>query len=156
MESVMKDSVLPVVAEVELVYKTKVKPSSRPQITASLDAYRILMNSWDQNLIELREQFKILLLNRANKVLGIYQASSGGVSSTIADVKLIILAALKSNAAKIILTHNHPAGSLKPSTEDINLTRKITNAGKLLDIQVLDHLIVTTEGYYSFQDQGML
>lgn len=155
MESVMKEFVSPAVAEVELVYRTRIKPSSRPQVISSKDAHKILMNSWDDSIIELQEQFKVLLMNRANKVLGIYLASSGGVSSTIADVKLILLVALKANASKIILSHNHPSGSLKPSPEDIKLTRKITEAGKLLEIKVLDHLIVTTEGYYSFQDEGV-
>jgi len=72
------------------------------------------MDSWDENLIEFQGQFKVLLMNRANKVLGRYLASTGGMSSTIADVKLILLAALKANASKILLSHNHPSGSLKP------------------------------------------
>lgn len=156
MESVMELTTFGMVAEVELIYKSKVKASERPQVKKSSDAYQILLKSWDENKLEFIEQFKVILLNRNNKVLGIYEASTGGVSGTIADAKLIFTAALKANASGIILSHNHPSGNLKPSQADIHLTNKLKEAGKLLDIQVLDHIIVTTEGYYSFADEGVL
>ena len=100
------------VAEIQLSYKTKVKPSQRPKITSSKDAYDILLESWDEDKLEFIEQFKILLLNRASKVLGIYEASTGGVSGTVADPKLIFAAAIKANASAIILSHCHPSGNL--------------------------------------------
>lgn len=143
-------------AEVQLVYKTKVKPSDRPKISASADAYGLLLQTWDSNTIELREEFKILLLNRANRVLGVFSLSKGGVSGTVADPKLIFVAAIKTNASGIILAHNHPSGNLQPSQSDLSLTRKCREAGKLLDIPVLDHIIVTTENYYSMTDEGIL
>jgi DNA repair protein RadC len=96
------------------------------------------------------------LLNRCNRVLGIYELSSSGITGTVADVRLITTAALKANAVAIFLSHNLPSGKLKPSRADEELTRKIKEAGKYLDIQVLDHVIVTSEGYYSFADEGMI
>lgn len=144
------------VAEIQLTYKTKVKPSQRPKITSSKEAYEILLGSWDEDKLEFVEQFKILLLNRANKVLGIYEVSTGGVSGTVADPKLIFAAAINANASAIILSHSHPSGQLKPSQADITLTKRLTEGGRLLEIPVLDHIIVTGEGYYSFADEGVL
>ena len=144
------------VTEIQLTYKNKVNISDRPRITCSEDAYKILIHNWDQDTLELREEFKILLLNRANKVLGIVNISSGGVSGTVADPKLIFSAALKANSSGIILSHCHPSGNLKPSEADISLTNKLKNGGTLLEISVLDHIIVTENGYFSFADQGMI
>lgn len=144
------------IAEIELIYKSKVKATERPQITTSRDAYRVLLKIWEAGKMELQEQFAILLLNRANKVLGIYKVSTGGMTGTVADPKLIFAAALKANACALILSHNHPSGNVKPSKADEELTTKIKNAGNLLDVKVLDHLIVSNEGYFSFADEGLL
>lgn len=144
------------VAEIQLTYKTKVKPSQRPMITSSKEAYAILLESWDEDKLEFVEQFKVLLLNRANKVLGIYEVSTGGVSGTVADPKLIFAAAIKANASAIILSHSHPSGQLKPSDADLKLTKNLKDGGQYLEISVLDHIIVTSEGYYSFADEGVL
>lgn len=144
------------VSEVELVYKSKVKASQRPVVSASKEVYEVLRRNWDENKIELVEQFKVLLLNKGNKVIGIYEASTGGVTGTVADPKVIFIAALKAAAGSIILAHNHPSGNLKPSRADIELTKKIKFGGDLLDITVLDHLIITDEAYYSFADEGIL
>jgi DNA repair protein RadC len=156
MEQLMNVSALTTVAEIELVYKSKVRPSERPLINSSRNCYELLLQTWDENKIDFVEQFKVLLLNRCNRVLGIYELSTGGIVGTVADVRLIMAAALKSNAVAIILSHNHPSGNLKPSRPDMELTAKIKEAGKYLDIQVLDHVIVTSEGYYSFADEGVL
>jgi DNA repair protein RadC len=144
------------VAEVQLIYKSNVKPSQRPKIATSKDAQQIFMSMWDETKLELAEQFKVMLLNRGQKVLGIFELSTGGISGTVADPKLIFAAALKGVASGIILAHNHPSGNLKPSQSDIEITRKVKEAGRFLEIQVLDHLIITTEGYYSFADEGLL
>lgn len=144
------------VSEVEVVYKSKVKPSQRPQVSQSKEVYELLKRNWDESKIELLEQFKILLLNRANKVLGICELSTGGISGTVADPKMIFIAALNAAASNIILAHNHPSGSLKPSKADIELTRKIKDGGQLLEITVLDHLIISSEGFYSLADEGMM
>lgn len=115
MEKRIKNSSFPKVAEIKLTYRAKVKPSERPQVTSSTDCYNVLKQSWDSGKIEFVEQFKVMLLNRANKVLGIYELSTGGVAGTVADPKLIFAAALKACASSIVLCHNHPSGNLKPS-----------------------------------------
>jgi DNA repair protein RadC len=144
------------VSEINIRYRPIFKASERLQVSTSQEVYTILYNNWDIYKIELQEQFKILLLNRANKVIGIYEVSSGGMSGTIADPKLIFATALKAGASSIILSHNHPSGNLKPSQADIALTQKIIKAGSFLDIAVLDHIIITSEGYFSFQDEGII
>ncbi|SDL87287.1 DNA repair protein radc [Daejeonella rubra] len=144
------------VSEISVTYKPIFKASERPVISTSQDCYNILLQNWDMNKIDLLEQFKILLLNRANKVLGIYEVSSGGMAGTVADPKLIFSAALKGCANSIILAHNHPSGSLKPSQADISLTQKLRTAGNFLDIDVLDHIILTSEGYISFIEEGLM
>lgn len=144
------------IAEVQLIYSTNVKPSDRPRINSSRDTYEILRQGWDSNTIELREEMKVVLLNTWHKVLGVYKVSQGGVAGTFADPKLIFAAALKANATAIILCHNHPSGNTAPSKSDIDLTKKCKQAGELLDIKVLDHMIITSEGYSSFADEGMM
>lgn len=144
------------VAEIRLTYLSKVKASERRKITSSQDCYQVLLDCWNRSCLEFVEEFKVLLLNRANKVLGIVPISKGGVAGTVADPKLIFVAALKANASSLILAHNHPSGNEKPSQADIQLTQKIKEGGKFLDLPVLDHLIITSEGYYSFADEGVL
>lgn len=156
MEQVMNKEALMNVAEVELVYKSKVKASQRPYISSSSDAATLLKSLWEDGKMDLVEQFKVLYLNRANRVLALYPISSGGITGTVADPRLIFATALKINAVSIILCHNHPSGSLKPSLADQELTQKIKNAGGFLDIKVLDHLVVSSDGYFSFADEGLL
>ncbi len=144
------------VAEIQLSYKSNVKPSLRPKITSSRDAHEVLKQVWNDSLIELCEQFKVLFTNRANKVLGVFEVSTGGIAGTVADPKLIFVAALKAGATGIILSHNHPSGNLTPSHADIELTKKIKEGGRLLEIQLLDHLILTSESYFSFADEGLI
>lgn len=141
-------------AEIEISYKPKYKPSELPKVVTSSDAYGCLKDVFPG--LEYREYFYILCLNRNNKVLGYCQISVGGVSGTIADVKIIMQAALKSNSCSIILAHNHPSGNLIPSQADKDLTKKISEAGRFLDIPVLDHLILTPETFFSFADEGMM
>lgn len=102
------------------------------------------------------EAFYILLLNRANKVIREIQISEGGLSGTVADPKKIFKLALEHNASAIILCHNHPSGNIKPSDADIKLTHKLRNAGEMLDLPVIDHIILGEENYYSFADEGKL
>jgi DNA repair protein RadC len=143
-------------AEVELIYKSKVKASMRPLIKSSADIKDLLLQLWNPGKIELIEEFKVLFLNRANRIIGVLDASSGGITGTVADPRIILAAALKCCAVNIILAHNHPSGSLKPSRADEELTTKIKEAARYLDISVLDHIIVSTEGYYSFADEGLI
>jgi DNA repair protein RadC len=144
------------IAEVQLIYKSKVKASDRKKITCSRDAYNIFMENWNPDIIEFVEEFKILLMNRSNAVLGILDISKGGISGTVTDVRVVYLAAIKANASGIICAHNHPSRNLNPSESDTRLTQKLKEAGSLMEIQLLDHLIFTTdESYYSFADNGL-
>ncbi len=151
----MKNTLLNLnIAEVQISYSTKVPARDRLQVKTSrsaVDALRLFYPG-----MEHREYFYILLLNRANQILGYYQVSSGGVSGTVVDPKLVFQAALKANASSLILAHNHPSGQLTPSQADIDLTKKVKSGGAFLDIPVLDHLILTEESYYSFADEGII
>jgi DNA repair protein RadC len=145
------------VSEVILTYKTKINPKDRFKVTSSRDAYNLLFGCWNKNTIEHVEEFKILLLNRSNAVLGILAVSKGGISGTVTDIRLIFQGALKTNASGIIICHNHPSGNALPSDSDKRITQKIKEAGNILDIQLLDHLIILpVEGYFSFADDGSL
>jgi DNA repair protein RadC len=144
------------IAEVQLIYKSKVPASQRRKITCSKDVYELLLQNWNANTLEYVEEFKVLLMNRSNAVLGIIAVSKGGVSGTVTDVRVVYQAAIKANASGIIVAHNHPSGNLNPSESDTKITNKIKEAGNLLDIQLLDHLIITPEDYYSFADNGLL
>jgi len=144
------------VSEIEVSYRPKFKASERPKVTQSKDIYSLLYHNWDMNKMELQEQFKVVLLSRASKVLGIYEVSSGSMGGTLADPKLIFGTALKACASSIVLAHNHPSGSLTPSQADIQLTKKIKDGGQILDILVIDHLILTSESYFSFADEGLI
>lgn len=143
-----------IIAEIELMYSTTTQ--EKLSVSGSEFAYKVFLEYWNTKTIELQEEFKVLLLNRSNKALGIYHMSKGGVSGTVVDIKLLLATALKANASGIIIAHNHPSGNLKPSETDKSLTRKIKEACKYLDILLLDHLIVTRNSYYSFSDNSEL
>ena len=143
------------ISEIKITYQPKFKASERPKVSSSSDAFDIILNQWD-NDIEYRESFAVLLLNRANKCLGMTFISKGGISGTIADPKMIFQAALKANASSIIIAHNHPSGNLKPSDNDIKLTKAIKNAGATLELPVIDHLILSNDTFFSFADEGIL
>jgi len=144
------------VCEVELVYRNKVRPDERPMITTSSMAYEAMMAVWDVNKIELIEQSKIILLDTSMKCLGVVDISTGGIAQCLIDPRIVFAAALKGRATSILLAHNHPSGNLKPSKPDINMTDNIVKAGNLLQIKLEDHLIVTTDGYYSMRDNGYI
>lgn len=125
----------------------------KPQISGSLDAYNVLK----LHLSDLRtEEFWAVFLNQSNKVIHIAQLTQGGISQSIVDVRVLFKTALEHFSTGIIVAHNHPSGNKKPSTEDINITKKIKDAGNLMNIQLLDHLIITQNSYLSFADEGLL
>lgn len=144
------------VAEVKISYQPKVKACNRPKVCNSKDAFHLLTRLWDVETLEFVESFKIILLNRANRVLGVSQIGVGGTSAVIVDPKLVFVTALKANAHSMILAHNHPSGELIPSEPDRKITRKLVEIGRILDIAILDHLIVTPDSYFSFADEGEL
>lgn len=140
-------------AEINITYHNKQKYSDMRKVTCSSDADEVLRSIWSDQ-IEYREEFVILCLNRANKVLGYSKVSSGGTTGTVADPKIIFQIALKSNASSIILAHNHPSGNTLPSENDKKLTSQLKEAGSLLDIPVLDHIIISSDSYRSLADEG--
>ena len=145
------------ISEVRLVYRTKFKASERLQVKCSKDAVDIFMENWELDSIEHIEEFKLMLLTRSYKVLGIASLSKGDISGTVTDVRLILQYAIKANASGIIICHNHPSGNVQPSESDIAITRKIKESGIVMDIQLLDHLIIVPEvAYYSMGDEGIV
>lgn len=133
--------------------RNEIAPNRKFKITSSSDVYKLMRPVL---LDQPTEHFWIILLNRANQVLKKLAVSMGGVSGTLADPKVIFKHALNHLASSIILVHNHPSGTLKPSEADIRLTSQLKSSGKMLDIPVLDHLIFTDESYFSFSDEGIL
>ena len=141
-------------AEIQVYYSTQ--NTQKEKINSVQTAYEFLLQSWDLGTLELQEEFKVILLNRANEALGIYSLSKGGITGTVVDVRLIFAVALKCNASSIIVSHNHPSGNAKPSDADISLTKKIKKCSDLLDITLIDHLIITKNAFYSFSTEGIL
>ena len=144
------------VAEISVSYRPAV--ANKPIVVSALDAYVLFKQFFDEGTISLQESFMVMYLNRMNRVLGIYPMSIGGITGTVADIRLIFSVALTIASTSILLAHNHPSGNMKSSKGDIDLTNRIKDAGKLLDIKLLDHLIISPkEGeYYSFADDGIL
>ncbi len=144
------------VAEIAIQYKRAHTFESMPFIRVSEDAYKIFLKIWNTDQLDYIEEIYILLLNRANRVLGVSNVSKGGVGGTVVDHKVIFGTALKAHASAFVIGHNHPSGRLEPSPADINFTKNLKEAGTILDIKLIDHLIITSEGYYSFADEGQL
>ena len=144
------------VAEVQLSYRNTVPYDKRTKVRDAKDAYKVMLKTHDDGTLDYIETFKVLYLNQNNHVLGCRTISEGGLASTCCDVRTILQGALLTNAVGIILAHNHPSGNVTPSLSDIKTTNQITKAAKLLDIQVLDHIIYTRENCYSFADDGEL
>ncbi|RAV99882.1 RadC family protein [Pseudochryseolinea flava] len=143
-----------IIAAMELGRRRKdLEVREKPKISGSRDVYELLKS----DLMDLpHEEFWILLLNRANRVTKKFQISQGGVAGTVADPKIIFKLALENLASGLILAHNHPSGNLTASQADINLTHKLKEGAKLLEIQVLDHVIIAGQKYFSFADEGMI
>lgn len=145
---------LSIIAALEIGRRRKNQKAETPNsINRSQHVYDVVF----QNFADLlHEEFWVLILNRANKIQSQHRISVGGLSGTVADPKVIFKIALQQGASAIILAHNHPSGQLRPSEEDLNITKKLVEAGKLLEISVLDHLIVTDNGYFSFADEALI
>lgn len=144
------------ITKIDLIYSNPHKIEDQPQVTNSAVVHYLFRKAWDMDKIELQEQFKIMLLNRQNRFLGIYDLATGGMSHCFVDLKLAFAAAITGKASNIILAHNHPSGSTTPSDADHRLTQEFAAAGKLLTLPVLDHLILTRYGYASFADRGLM
>jgi DNA repair protein RadC len=143
-----------IVAALELGRRRKAQDmEEKPKISSSKDAFDLIQG----DLMDLpHEEFWVLLLNRMHQVVKKKRVSEGGVSGTVADPKIIYKLALEDLASGVIVAHNHPSGNLKPSQSDIDLTRKLKEAGRMLEIQLLDHLIIANRNYFSFADEGLI
>jgi len=142
------------VGEVELSYKPKFK--NLHKVISSEDAYKYLLPTYKEGTICYKEYFKVLFLNQSNQVLGYTLISEGGITETCADVRVILQAALLTNSVALVLAHNHPSGNPRPSRQDMDITKQVKGAARLMRITVIDHLILTDTGYYSFADEGEL
>lgn len=143
-----------IVNEIKLSYTRK--GNSEKLISRSQDAVDVFRQHFISDEIDYRESFFALFLNQSNKVLGIRKISESGISSTIVDVRIIMQTALLCNASFLIVAHNHPSGNLKPSSEDLNITKKLKDASEFLNIKLLDHCILSSTDYMSFTDSGYL
>lgn len=140
--------------EILLSYRRGTEAISK--ITKAEEANRVFRTIYDTATLDYIESSYVLFLNRANNTIGWLKLSQGGTCETIIDVKVLFATALKCGAHGVIISHNHPSGQLKASEQDKRLTRRIQQAGNMLNIPLLDHLILTSEGFYSFAEEGML
>lgn len=142
------------ISEIKVSYQQSLLNAQK--IASSMDAYKNFKAHWDNNLLELVEESKVMFLNYRNQVLGILDLSRGGTTSTIVDPKMIFSVALKCNAHGIILAHNHPSGNPNASHLDLALTKKLRRGAEILGMELLNHLILTSCGYTSLSDEGLM
>ena len=152
------EAIQPAVAEITIVYVNRQKAKERQQINSSADAHQYFLRGFNADTIAVQEEFMAIYLNRANQVLGLYKVGRGGMTGTVADPRLMIAVALKIAAVGIIVAHNHPSGSMRPSRHDEELTNKLKEGARFMDIKLLDHLILAPDGeqFFSFADEGLL
>jgi DNA repair protein RadC len=144
------------VGEIKIRYKPR-KVLNAPNMVSSQEVYNVLVQFFKDEIMALQEQFVVLYLNQANKLIGFYCMSTGGLTGTVADIRLILAVGLKTNCTQLIVAHNHPSGNLTASSADKELTRKLKEAAAVMDIKLLDHLIVVPSGnYLSFSDEGLI
>ena len=142
------------VAEIEINYKPLI--TDHAVIKSSAQAYELIKARWDKEKINLQEQFAALFFNHSKKIIGWRVISTGNMTKCIIDIKLLVSLALHCMATQVVIIHNHPSGNLAPSQPDEDLTNIIKDALKLIDVQLLDHLIIVESGYFSFSDEGLL
>ncbi len=143
------------IAEVTISYKFGKYFADCEKITSSNSVYEIGQEV-SKEYIEHHERFNIILLNNSNHVLGVAELSKGGITGTLVDMRIVYQNLIKANAVAFIAFHNHPSGNLNPSEADKQLTKKLKEGAQLLDIKLLDHVIITTKGYFSFADEGII
>lgn len=142
--------------KVKISFDKKLKREQYFKITSSKSCWQAFKTVFNADTINWYEEFILLSLNNSNQVIGFYKVASGGMTATIVDIRIIMTILLNSCATAFIVAHNHPSGKLQASEQDIQVTKKIKEAAKLLDITLLDHIIMTDESYYSFNDEGIL
>ncbi len=142
--------------KIKVKFDKNLTTSQLVKISSSLDAVEVFREIFNKDTFNWHEEMILLCLNNSNKVVGFYKISSGGITGTVVDVRMIFTIALKTLATSIMVAHNHPSGQLTPSESDKQITKKLKNAGDFLDIKLLDHLILTDTAYLSFADEGLL
>ena len=140
----------------EITLKYKASGIVTTQIKGSDDSYKLLKQMYDEDTLDYCESSIVIYFNQANRSIGWQKLSQGGISGTVVDVRMILVTALNCGATGIIVSHNHPSGALKASEQDDTLTKKLNEACKIMDLRLLDHVIVTSKGYYSYVDEGKL
>jgi len=147
------DTTLP---HVRISFDRRCPVSERVYLKESIQAYRAFMAIWDHETIDLYEEFKVIYLDQGNGVMGYRDLARGSCTGATVDIKHLLSIALACNACCILLAHNHPSGRTEPSRMDIQLTQKVKGGAELLGLTLLDHLVITKEGYYSFGEEGEL
>jgi DNA repair protein RadC len=141
---------------IQVKFDKKVKKSELKVMTSVDEVVSTLRQVFNADTFDWKEEFILLCLNKRNALVGFYKVSSGGIGGTIADPRVIFTTALNCTATSIIIAHNHPSGNLQTSNADDSITKKIKESGEILDIKLLDHIILTDEGYYSYMEEGKL
>ena len=142
------------VAEISVSYSTN--NADIIKLTNCKSTFDFILSQWNLDIIEFQEECKVILFNRANFVLGVYELSKGGISGTVVDIRIVLSVALKCNASAIVLVHNHPSGNLIPSEPDKLITRRLKDACDLLGFNLLDHYIISKYDFYSFKQNGFI
>ena len=146
----------PKLAEIRAVYKSRTKVSGRTNVRQPADVVEYLRAIWNPGTLELLEEVLVVCLNGNHQAIGWVKVASGGFNAAKIDPRLVFAVALQTASTAIILAHNHPSGNLQPSAEDQAITRRLKEAGDILCIHVLDHVILTRDGYYSFEEAGLM
>jgi DNA repair protein RadC len=146
----------PGLSEIKVSYRNRVKSSARRPVQFPQDAIEYLRDIWDADTVELTEQFVIVCLNGSHQAFGWVKISSGGFSSSLIDPRVVFAIALQTACSALVLAHNHPSGSTEPSREDLDITQRLKQAGELLGIKVLDHIILTRDTAVSFLERGLM
>jgi DNA repair protein RadC len=141
-------------AEIKVSYRSKIDLAKQPRILSPGDAEKIFRKVWDGSKLELREDVVILALSAAKRLIGWIRIFSGGLDRAVVDAKLIFQVGLNANAVAVIVAHNHPSGELEPSRHDLALTKKLVQGGRVLDIEVDDHCILTRKGFHSIREHN--
>ncbi len=145
------------IQEMEVVYLPTKLTTNEESISNSRSAYNVLRQFFNPSTINYQEECIVLYLNHASKIIGAHKLSKGGINATIVDTRIILATALKSLSTAIIVAHNHPSGKLEPSDADKKITKRLSDACKLLDLALLDHIILAPENaYFSFADNGLI
>lgn len=144
------------ITEIELVYRNQRDISELPRISDCRDAHRILRETWDESKIDLQEQSRVLLLTKDNKCIGVSTLATGGTDRVNVDLKIIFGLAVKANASALIFAHNHPSGNLNFSESDIEMTKQMVEVGEALGLPVLDHLVITRNGFSSMEEKFLM